>query len=928
MSISYKVVEDQPQVTTPTPSVEDVYSSSFEPVSAAYQMVVDPALESAAVGADLVTLGLNELNKFLGNSSAVLDFEYRKSNYGLPSDMVTRFRSEMSQALGIEEPQTRAEIGAEKIGDFLKYAAYYGVLQPLLNRIPVLKTINKSIIKEIKEKPLLVAGTEAAAITAGTEAEFRGADPTTTALAEIGTSFSIPGIYNQIQKRVFRTLTDKEIIKQYGLSNFQKASQMIQEILTKGPKETTAQARARVSAQLSKEAPEGTPITVITGDEGFTPIEAYLIKEFGESSAKERDKLYLNTLQSIFGNRQNVKTSADFLRDMQKRNELSLDNLINKNAELAADELDNLKPDSTAEELSQSLFDSLNKSFRQGKEYEDKLWANVDLDRYAYKVQGARKKFLELYENLGDPQKVDMPSEAIKFLQEPGKLKSVRDVYSLYSKLGEVASAARNEKSFNTARLATQIRKALLDDLDKIDGVGTALDEARQYSRLMNEKFNRGIVGDILNVTEEGLPKVEPTLVSKKVKAGEEGRITIEQISKAIKKPGYDEFTPITQEEFGTLSTFMDVIRERFVREASNADGEIDVRKAGRFIEKYSQILNQRQFQPLKLQLESATDVTDALRSDVADYNDLYKTRFGTKGQGAFNKFINANSSNRMRSILEGGNPEGQMDELITLVQDASPQDFKNLGIQKSDVLQGFKDSVYDYVIQQGTKGTEGEFSTLRELFRNPEKKAALQKVLSKAELDNLDRYVTQIEKFNKYKIKVKGDFEEIGKLSIFDNLLALASGAALGKVLPGSSLIAIGYGKRTVLAALANLKKGEVRDILSDAFQDPKLFDALLMNQKTIEAGGLSKKINYLNKYLLSRGITYGAETPTRERTEEIMEKDLGLSDRSKAIIELLNPFSETRLPKRDTIELLNPFSETRLSMTPGIGRFFRDGQ
>lgn len=921
MSISYKVVEDQPQVTpTPTPSVEDVYSSSLQPAAVAYQMVGDPLLESAAVGADLVTVGMNEINKFLGNNSAVLDFEYRKRNYGLPSDMVTRFRSEISEALGIEEPETRGQIGAEKIGDFLKYAAYYGVLQPVLNRIPILKTINKSIIKEVKEKPLLVAGTEAGAIAAGTEAEFRGAGPITTAAAEIGTSLTIPGLYNQLQKRAFRTLTDKEIIKQYGLSNFQKASQMIQEILTKSPEE--------VSAQLAKEAPEGTPISIITGDEGFTPIEAYLMKEFGESSAKERDKLYLNTLQSIFGNRQNVKTSADFLRDMQKRNELSLDNLINKNAELAADELDNLKPDSSAEELSQSLFDSLNKSFRQGKEYEDKLWASVDLDRYAYKVQGARKKFLELYENLGDPQKVDMPAEAIKFLQEPGKLKSVRDVYSLYSKLGEVAAAARNEKSFNTARLATQIRKALLDDLDKIDGVGTALDEARQYSRLMNEKFNRGIVGDILNVTEEGLPKIEPTLVSKKVKAGEEGRITIEQISKAIKKPGYDEFTPITQEEFGTLSTFMDVIRERFVRDASNDAGEIDVRKAGRFIEKYSQILNQRQFQPLKLQLESATDATDALRSDVADFTDLYKSRFGTKGQGAFNKFINANSSNRMSSILDGGNPVGQMEELIDLVQGASPKDFKELGIQKSDVLQGFKDSVYDYVIKQGTKGTEGEFSTLRELFRNPEKKAALQKVLSKAELDNLDRYVTQIEKFNKYKIKVQGDFQEIGKLTILDNLLALASGAALGKVLPGSSLIAIGYGKRTVLAALANLKKSEVRDILSDAFQDPKLFDALLMNQKTIEAGGLSKKINYLNKYLLSRGITYGAETPTRERTEEIIEKDLGLSDRSKAIIELLNPLSEPRLPKRDTIELLNPFSETRLSTTPVIGRFFQEGQ
>ena len=83
---------------------------------------------------------------------------------------------------------------------------------------------------------------------------------------------------------------------------------------------------------------------------------------------------------------------------------------------------------------------------------------------------------------------------------------------------------------------------------------------------------------------------------------------------------------------------------------------------------------------------------------------------------------------------------------------------------------------------------------------------------------------------------------------------------------------------------------------------QDPKLFDALLMNPVTYNRKGLVRKRTYLNKYLASRGITAGLEKVDEGRMQEAREANQNASSK--------------------VLEFLNPFSETRVSTTPGLGR------
>ena len=168
--------------------------------------------------------------------------------------------------------------------------------------------------------------------------------------------------------------------------------------------------------------------------------------------------------------------------------------------------------------------------------------------------------------------------------------------------------------------------------------------------------------------------------------------------------------------------------------------------------------------------------------------------------------------------------------------------------------------------------------------------------------MKNIELFTQQVKKFNDYKstaIKT----QEIGKQNFLINALALASGVLVGKAVPGpASLAAVSAGKRTATDVLLTLQKGEVVDILSDAMQDPKLFDALLMNPVTYNRKGLVRKRTYLNKYLASRGITAGLEKVDEGRMQEAREANQNASSK--------------------VLEFLNPFSETRVSTTPGLGR------
>ena len=476
----------------------------------------------------------------------------------------------------------------------------------------------------------------------------------------------------------------------------------------------------------------------------------------------------------------------------------------------------------------------------------------------------------------------------------------------MYSRLGEYAVIARANKQFNTARVATELRKSIFEDLDKIPGTGAELQRAKDVSRMVNERFNKGVTGRILSYSREGAEVIDPTLVlNKTFKKGQEGKLTFDELTQAVSRLGSDEMAPQTLEEFQMMSGLHDYIRTRFIDFSIGKGDVIDPNRAQQFLRDYKQILDVPEFAPLRAQLESAKDTADVFRSEVKNLEDLYSHRFGTKGEKSFSKFIGASSSNRMKSILGGGNPIGEMKELLDLINKSPINTFKQAGVSKQEVLQGVKDSIYEYISSFGTKSGDFELLTIESVLRNPEIKQALDLALDPSEIKNINKFVGELKKFNDYKrteSKVSAA-NALSKQSFFTQIAAIGSGLITGKLTSGPGvLMAVSSGKKTATEVLMNLQKGEVISILNDAMKDPKLLEALMMNNNTYARKGYARKRNFLNKYLISRGIGGFVEGQNEERLQKAKESQ---NETVSAVL-----------------QFLNPFSEQRMSTTPGLGR------
>lgn len=867
---------------------EQVGTRMYSPAEVLYEGFADPIIASSGMLGDIAVKSIIGIADALGNDRFVAQLNARADTQ-MPSEIANQIRADIKNTIGIEDPVERGEIAQKKAGEYLKMFTYYNISRPFLQLIPGLRTLDKMVVSGIAKRPILFTAGEAAGIAAETEVAYRGGDPLAQGLAGAGTSILTPGIFN-LSRRVGQRFIGGDLLKKYGQSNFNKASDLLQGFATKSPDEIAETIRQYESGNI--------PLEIITGDEGFTSLERAMVNEIPTLQLNKRDKQYLLNLSENFTNRKNVKNAADFLRAEQKRHKLSIDNMISLNQRRGLQQLNELNPNASTEEIQESVFQALNKSLQQGQGLEDEVWRAVNLDKSAFQYPTARKAFQELKKQLGDVKAKDMPPDAVKFLSEPGKIKTVGDLYGLYSTLGEFAVIARADKKFNTARVATALRKAIFEDLDKIPGAGPELQRAKDVSRMVNERFNKGVVGRILSYSREGAEAIDPSLILKKTyKKGQEGKLNFEQLTKAVSRMSTDEMAPQTLEEFQVMSGLHDYLRKQFIEFSTAKGGVIDPNRAQIFLQNNKQILDVPEYAPLKAQLESAKDTADVFRAEVKNLEDLYSHRFGTKGEKSFGKFIGASSSNRMKSILGGGNPVGEMKELLDLINKSPINTFKQAGVNKQEVLQGVKDSIYEYISSFGTKSGDFELLTIESALKNPEIKQAIDLVLNPSEINNVNKFVKELRKFNEYKLteaKVSAA-NELAEKSFLTQVLGIAAGLITGKLASGpGALMAVAAGKRTVTEVLMNLQKGEVMTILNDAMKDPRLLEALMMNKNTYNRRGFARKRNFLNKYLISRGFGSFVEGQNQEKLQKAKESQ---NETVSAVLQYMNPFSEERI-------------------------------
>tara|TARA_R100001086_G_scaffold150053_1_gene79759 strand:- start:1112 stop:3946 length:2835 start_codon:yes stop_codon:yes gene_type:complete len=880
----------------------------LNPAALLYRGVVDPALEMTGGAANVGVDVLQFLSDTFGSGELSRELQDRVDSRGGPGDLINNFRQEMEDALKIEDPKTRAEIANETLVEYGDGLTKFGVFTLLGQRIPGFKLIAKPFLREVRKRPGLVAGSELAGAVTETELEYRGYGETAQAIGGGFTAVGSPTFYNKI-KRTLVLPEAGQYVKQYGKKNYQRATEILQSIASEDPEKT---ARTMMNIPGSE-----APLEIITGDEGFTFFEVAL------AAAAQRDvqltlrnQGYLRRLADVFGERANVKTAADLVRHEEKRLRLAIEATSDLNITKSMQRLARLGNDVTSEMISLSQRDAVNETFLQVKRLEDEAWAAVDLSGSAFKYPNARKALEELKNTIAKPKLKHIPNEAQEFLNNNGELETVNDLYGLYSELGETAAKARRfgeNQNFQKARIAEELRDAIWEDLQKISGSNVQLARAKKISALAKEQFGGDLTRKILGKTRQGESVIDPRFILDQSigRGGQKGLVGFEQLRKAtgLTRPG-----PITPQEKIIVEGTEDFLRNLFVQSVkSTKDESIDPRKAQAFLEKHRLVLSDPLLHPLRAQLESAKDLGDALRTNFKKAQDQYASRFATKGEKALGLFLNGKVLNRMQSIFSSGDPVGNINQIKELIRRTPISYYKERGIKKNEVVQGFKDSVFDYITQLGkTPNAEG-LSELSLVFGNKEINAAFREILSTQDMARVRTYVDEVNKYNIYKSRTVGTGVDIGETpKILDQVIGTMFGGAVATAVAGpGQLAAAAFGKRTTIQILVDLRTAQMQKLLVDAFQDPKLFKSLLANPNSKAMGTIPAKRTYLGKYLLTnffsdvseKGLPLVGEGGDEAEMQASRKQDRPISDAARMTLRLINPFSEERQEVREAM-------------------------
>lgn len=581
-----------------------------------------------------------------------------------------------------------------------------------------------------------------------------------------------------------------------------------------------------------------------TGQEGLLQLEDAVLRgdpARARNMSKRTEKAVDDLERSILSEGKEFIGKPKQLMDIRKKRALSaLDARVETAADDAAASLADLG-EVSPEDATMAVRDRLVAALNDAKVEESRLWSRIP-EKTKVPVTKTMRAFKSLRESLPMASVNDMPESAKRVLG--GRMGSqsmrvtktnIKELDGLYKKLGEEATKARAEKNFNTARIAEDLREAILADIDNADGgpgVQETIKTARAFSRQLNEKFRKGSVGKILGFGREGGPKMAPELSMQQTigRSGQAGELARREIAMA------------TQYDPTALEGMQNYIKGMFMRNAVE-DGFVNPSKAKTFIRSNKEILDA--FPGLRRQLSVAKNAED-VRRRVTKKGDFFRTKIQKPEVGTASRVLNSTIGDEMDRIFSRSNddPEATMKAVMrTLAKDKS-----------GDAKRGFKAGATEWLFGKAMRGVSGQVSgaKLKAMIEDPAQAKVLRQIYSKPELDRISKVADIMERFRKQQgsnspsIAILND-----KPAWLLNVLAGTLGARFGSQVARGS----GYGNIQIpgifassFRKLANrLTADKAVQMLSDAVEDPKLFQALL------EYRPLSK-----NKQIIQRNKIY----------------------------------------------------------------------
>jgi hypothetical protein len=490
----------------------------------------------------------------------------------------------------------------------------------------------------------------------------------------------------------------------------------------------------------------------------------------------------------------------------------------------AAQKVEALSPARRETENSMIVRQEIDAAYADARAQEAELWANIPKDAGVDTVN-MRGEMAQILRDTPRAQQGDIPAIARNLLGKGGfgARETVNEVHGLYSELRRVARAARSGLSpnRNLARQADLLAEAALKDLgarSRGDRVGALVNEARDFSRVMNETFTQGDVGKLLGSRTEGGAAVPPelTLGTTIGRGGPRAAVSADQIAKAG-GAGIDG-----------QAAQADFLRRR-ASEFAAPRGVFSPERAADFIRQNDELLNR--FPYVRKNLVDAIDAAKVGASDEA--------RIGRRSAGLRDPKVSAGA------LVERAPIGGEIDAVFKAKDPVSAA--KSLRLQASKdrtggALAGYKGAALDHLMREAKSGITDSGDTalsgrrIINLLGDTKTRAVLNEILSPDELRRVQRIAQELRKLEMARgalPNVDGVINDAPSqiISTIARVFAARQGAKLGHGATGASLQTASMFSSRAKKILGRLTNDRAERLIRDAMTDPELFKALLMD-------------------------------------------------------------------------------------------------
>ena len=693
-----------------------------------------------------------------------------------------------------------------------------------------------------------------------------------------------------------------------------------------------------------------------TGSEALTMLETTLAKENAKYSAEIQQqgdsaiqayRALIGQLTEI-GNPQLLRLAAEYRRDM-------FNGLLQRRLELAqrnsAEAISKIKVDtaSSRREVGQIVQKNVEDALSEAREHEATLWRRAEKSRQvrgAFRARstgqapeveapnlaeefleiastitperlnalpkqvrdvikrlGVTDEHIELYK-MGKESPAYMSSGIVPFEYRPGELTptTAGDLVAIRSDFLELARKANVEGNAREANFFSRLAQKTYDDIDT-QLVGPEYDEARAFSRSLNDVFTRSYANDITAMTRKGEQIPPEILVQRAFGSNNDvAALRMEQIEDAVGMMA-DEYDTIVK-RFGADSpqaqamveaaeasrqriTSIQDAHNRVLRVAANklmktdpatGDIAIDPARLQTFVNENEKMLRH---------VGLYDDMTDVVRAETALRNVIKKDGAIAKKvneQSAFAKLLGYESATEaVASVLNSKNPVKSFERIVKL----ATREPGNM------TLNGLKSTVYDYAFIKA--GGANRFSPqafdsamfdpiapgLPSIYQIMQVNGAM----TYKEGQNLRKLLVPMERVeramgNKQMLEeILAGGDAVSELAL--RVIGAKAGTTMAGGQGGSSLIAAAAGSKYMRQMFDKAPTMLTRGIIQEATKDPKLMAMLLERGKPKNAPGFKinekERLQRLSEYLIGMGFRPPSQAAMlnvihREEAEEEM--------------------------------------------------------